>query len=103
MGKQVICTYDGALAHPTHRRHVIVGGIKFDASDPLVKAYPWAFDALEGSAETVVREPVRSIPLKRADGDVEQATAAPGEQRTTVRKQTSRKRTSKKTASKKTS
>ena len=35
-------------------------GADFDSSDPLVRAYPWAF---------------------QRDADVEQATAAPGEKR----------------------
>lgn len=69
---QVICTFEGALAHPQHRRYVVVHGLKFDSGDPLVKQYPWAFETLTGG-----------------DGnDVEQATRAPGEKRTTRRKKT---------------
>lgn len=67
---KAICTYDGALAHPQHRRHVVVHGLKFDSDDPLVKAYPWAFEQLTGTDEA----------------GVEQATRAPGEKRTTRRK-----------------
>lgn len=43
----------------------------YDANDPLVKAYPWAF--------------VSDDELAADHGTVEQATAAPGEKRTTKR------------------
>lgn len=67
---KVICTYDGALTHPQHRRHVVVYGLQFESDDPLVRTYPWAFDELTGAD----------------GGGVERATRAPGEKRTTRRR-----------------
>lgn len=50
-------------------------GAEYDSNDPIVKAHPWAF-APDG--DRPARGRVTSI-------SVEQATAAPGEQRTTKR------------------
>lgn len=49
--------------NPAGARTVIKENQPFDSKDPLVKTYPWAFEA-----------------------DVERATAAPGEKRSASRK-----------------
>lgn len=50
-------------------------GAEYDSADPIVKSHPWAFGS---DADRPARGRVTSV-------SVEQATAAPGEQRTTKR------------------
>lgn len=57
----------------------LVPGVEFDSNDPFVKANSWAFQA---DAETEAKPRARSVTL---DPGVEQATANPGEKRTTRR------------------
>jgi hypothetical protein len=60
----VLCT----VKHPESNMHVALDPRQdYDPSDPLVRAYPWAFAPVE-------RAPIESV-------RVETATAAPGEKR----------------------
>lgn len=59
------------LTHPDHGNYTVIRKDReYDAEDPLVKAYPWAFGA--------------------ANRTVEQTTSAPGERRSR-RKTTTKK------------
>lgn len=71
---QAFTTYiesKGADGTSTRVRCAVAEGAMYDSSDPLVKAHPDQFDA----PETATRKPAV----------VEQATAAPGEKRSTTR------------------
>lgn len=52
-------------------------GVEYDANDPVVKANGWAF---QSDATSEAKPRARAVAL-----DVEQATANPGEKRTTRR------------------
>lgn len=59
-----------AVRHPETGLYVALDpAVDYDPSDPLVKAYPWAF------------EPRDTNPAVVESVSVEQATAAPGEKR----------------------
>jgi hypothetical protein len=68
------------LRHPDTGAAVVPAGDEpVDASDPLVKAYPWAFASDDEIAEE--RAAARQI----TSVVVEQATSGPGEKRSTKR------------------
>ena len=63
-----------AVRHPETNQYVALDpAVDYDPSDPLVKAYSWAF-APRNTDPTIIE----SVP-------VEQATAAPGEKRSRTR------------------
>jgi hypothetical protein len=65
-----------AVRHPEHGGYVVPSPAQtYPADDPLVRAYPWLFDAEASAGQPALRE---SAPI-------EQATRAPGERRTTRR------------------
>ena len=67
--------YAKQTVHLIGRNVLIVAGEAWDASDPIVKEFPGYFAADPGK--------VRSS--RTNSGEVEQATAAPGEKRSTRR------------------
>lgn len=70
----------GILLHPETGGLVTPSpDVPVDASDPLVKKFPWAFVSDEDLAAEMEQAAAAAAPT----GDVETATARPGEKRTT--------------------
>ncbi len=68
---------------PDGGRHTVIGGQHWPADDPVVKAAP----AGTFSADPRYGLSYSSAPPEMAEAPVEQATAAPGEKRSTRRPQ----------------
>ena len=67
-------------AHPITGQFVtIVKGAEFADDDPIVKAQAWAFAAVDEPAFRA------SVPIAEVEAEVERATRAPGEKRSTRR------------------
>lgn len=71
----------GILLHPDTGGLVTPSpDVPVDASDPLVKKFPWAFQSDEELATEMQQAAASARPT--VVGDVEEATARPGEKRT---------------------